>query len=75
MFRNILLASFTCLFLTLAASAQDRTVTQGFVDDANAAFRELKATRDANTQLVEANQALKDSTSFLWGIIKKKRCK
>lgn len=91
---------------TFHASAQV-TVSQSFIDDANAAFREVVTLRTANTALLKANDALDkanttnasavqallfsndqlkeqnadlrelkcDSTSFVFGLVKIKRCK
>lgn len=57
----------TMLLFVGAASAQI-TVSQQFVDDANAAFREVVALRSANTALVgqvKAEQEAKDANVLL----------
>lgn len=55
---SILFILGTCQF----AHAQTTVaVTQGFLDDANAAFRELVTLRAANTTLLKANDALTEA--------------
>ncbi len=49
-------ALFLIVILAMSAAAQV-TVTQGFVDDANAAFREVVVLRSANATLTKANDA------------------
>ena len=56
-FVRLLTILFVVLTLSFNTGAQTQTVSQSFVDDANAAFREVVVLRAANEALGKANTA------------------
>lgn len=55
--KNLLISIFLTVLLAASLTAQV-TVSQTFLDDANAAFREVVTLRAANTALLKANESL-----------------